>query len=100
MWASLEASKDSFISDVNEEMNRRDPRGEKLRVVVMDGERALHRRVYRIMKGVVLVLDFLHVLEIGNSSPTPLYSMTVNAAVLGAWLVVCMLLAIRLFSWE
>lgn len=63
VWASLEASKNSFISDVNEEMNRRDPRGEKLRVVVMDGERALHRRVYRLMKGIVLVLDFLHVLE-------------------------------------
>jgi hypothetical protein len=63
VWASLEAGKDSFIRDVHEEMNRRDPRGDKLRVVVTDGERALQRRVGCTMKGVLLVLDFLHVLE-------------------------------------
>jgi ABC-2 type transport system permease protein len=31
---------------------------------------------------------------------TPLHSLWLDAAVLGAWLVVCMLLAIRLFKWE
>ena len=63
VWASLEAGKDSFISQVNEEMKSRDPRGEKHHVVVTDGERALQIRVCRIIKGAVLVLDFLHVLE-------------------------------------
>lgn len=63
IWASLQASKDYFVKDVYEEMNRRDPRAEKYRVVVTDGERALQLRVGRIMKDVVLILDFLHVLE-------------------------------------
>jgi len=63
IWASLEAGKDSFISDVKEEMNRRDPRGGKLRVVLTDGEKALQHRVMRAMKGGVLVLDLVHVLE-------------------------------------
>lgn len=63
VWASLEAGKDSFIRDVAEEMNRRDPRGEKTHVVVTDGERALQRRVCYFMKGAILILDFLHVLE-------------------------------------
>ena len=31
---------------------------------------------------------------------TPLHSLWLDAAVLGAWLVVCMILAIRLFKWE
>lgn len=63
IWASLEAGKDSFISQVNEEMKRRDPGGEKKHVVVTDGERALQLRVCRVMKGAVLILDFIHVLE-------------------------------------
>jgi hypothetical protein len=63
VWASLEAGKDSFISDVKEEMERRDLGGKKLHVVLTDGEQALQHRVLRTMKGVVLVLDLLHVLE-------------------------------------
>ena len=31
---------------------------------------------------------------------TPLHSMTTDFAVLGAWLVVCLALAIRFFKWE
>ncbi len=31
---------------------------------------------------------------------TPLHSMTTNFAVLGGWLVVCLILAIRFFKWE
>ncbi len=65
MWASLQASKDWFISDVRKEMARRDPRGRKSRVVVTDGERALYgegtdkavqfvrRRALRILRGEV-----------------------------------------------
>ena len=63
VWASLEAGKDAFISDVYKEMNRRDPQCKKLRVVVTDGERALQRLVNSIMGGIILILDFLHVLE-------------------------------------
>ena len=63
VWASLAAGKDAFIGDVNQEMNRRDPKGKKTRVVVTDGERALQIRVMRMIKEAILVLDLLHVLE-------------------------------------
>ena len=63
VWASLVAGKDSFIRDVGDEMERRDAEGMKDWVVVTDGERALLYRVSRIMKNVIMVLDFLHVLE-------------------------------------
>jgi hypothetical protein len=63
VWASLQAGKDSFISDVNEEMKRRDPNSKKIHVVVTDGERALQIRVMRIIKDAILILDLLHVLE-------------------------------------
>jgi len=63
VWASLQAGKDWFISDVKKEMDRRDPRGRKSRVVVTDGERALQRRACLMMSDSVLVLDLLHVLE-------------------------------------
>ena len=62
MWASLQASKDWFISDVKEEMARRDPRGRKSRVVVTDGERALQRRACLMINDAVFVLYLLHVL--------------------------------------
>jgi hypothetical protein len=63
VWASLQAGKDSFIGDVNEEMKRRDPDSKKTHVVVTDGERALQIRVTRIIKDALLILDLLHVLE-------------------------------------
>ena len=31
---------------------------------------------------------------------TPLHSLTTDIAVLGGWLIVCMVLAIRFFRWE
>lgn len=63
VWASLEAGKDAFIKDVHAEMKRRDPSGKKVHVVVTDGERALQIRVTKTIKGAVVVLDLLHVLE-------------------------------------
>lgn len=63
VWASLVAGKDAFIQDVKKEMDRRDPRGAKIRVAVTDGERALQRRIGAAMKGIRLILDFLHALE-------------------------------------
>jgi hypothetical protein len=63
VWASLEVGKDAFISDVKEEMQRRDPKGEKIRAVVTDGERALQIRVSRIIKDAIVILDLIHALE-------------------------------------
>ena len=63
VWASLLAGKDAFISEVKEEMLRRDPRHLKSWVIVTDGERALQQRVCRSFPDVTLVLDLLHVLQ-------------------------------------
>jgi hypothetical protein len=64
VWASLKQSKDAVIDEVGAEMQRRDPKGTKKHVVVTDGERALQIRVRRRLGvSVLLVLDFLHVLE-------------------------------------
>lgn len=63
VWASLVSGKDSFISDVRAEMDRRDPDRSHTWVMVTDGERALQRRVAANFEGVTLVLDFLHVTE-------------------------------------
>lgn len=63
VWASLLAGKDAFIEDVKEEMDRRDHRTKKTRVVVTDGERALQRKVCKTMRGILLVLDFIHAME-------------------------------------
>jgi len=63
VWASLESTKDWFINDVYEEIKRRDPDGNKVHVVVTDGERALQIRVAQTMKHCTLILDLLHVLE-------------------------------------
>ena len=62
VWASLQAGKDVFIGGVSEDVKRRDLRGEKLWVVLTDGERALQIRARRDMPNAVLVLDIIHVL--------------------------------------
>jgi hypothetical protein len=63
VWASLRKSKDDVIQEVGVEMNARDPKHLKKHVVVTDGERALQHRVIEHISGVLLILDFLHVLE-------------------------------------
>jgi hypothetical protein len=64
VWASLKQSKDAVIDEVAKEMQRRDPQSKKTHVVVTDGERALQIRVRkRLGPEVLLILDFLHVLE-------------------------------------
>lgn len=64
VWASLKLSKDAVIDELAKEMQRRDPKGKKRHVVVTDGERALQIRVRkRLGLNVLLILDFLHVLE-------------------------------------
>lgn len=81
VWASLEAGKDWFISDVKREMDGRDPRGIKTRVVVTDGERALQRRACQIIKDAVLVADLLHVLEKLWTAAHALYGEGTDSAV-------------------
>jgi hypothetical protein len=63
VWASLVSGKDPFITDVHQEMMRRDPLQLMTHVVVTDGERALQHRVVRIMPNAILILDLFHVLE-------------------------------------
>lgn len=63
IWASLEEAKDTVIAAVAQEVEGRDPKREKIRVGVTDGERALQQGVLAVIAGVILVLDFLHVLE-------------------------------------
>jgi len=63
VWASLCRTKEDVIEEVAAEMVARDPNHDKQRVVVADGERALQQRVRKSMAAVLLVLDFLHVLE-------------------------------------
>lgn len=63
VWASLVSEKTTFITDVREEMLRRDPRRARSWIIVTDGERALQHRVCTLFDDVTLVLDFLHVLE-------------------------------------
>jgi hypothetical protein len=63
VWASLDKGKEAVIQEVAAEMTARDPEGTKTRVVVTDGERALQRGVGLFLPCVLLILDFLHVLE-------------------------------------
>ena len=63
VWASLLAGKDAFVQDVKAEVERRDPRRRKTRVVVADGERALQMRMAKALPGAVIVLDLIHALE-------------------------------------
>lgn len=51
-----------MIEEVLQEMTRRDPAGQKIRVAVIDGERALQIRAEKKLQ-VTLILDLLHVLD-------------------------------------
>jgi len=63
IWASLKEPKETVIAAIAQEAEGRDPKREKIRVAVTDGERALQQGVLAVIPGVILVLDFLHVLE-------------------------------------
>jgi hypothetical protein len=62
VWASLLKGKAVVIEEVAQEMQRRDPTGDKLRVALTDGERALQSQVSDKLQ-VILILDLLHALE-------------------------------------
>jgi hypothetical protein len=67
IWASLLKSKDDVITDVAEEMQRRDPQRRKIAVCVTDGEEALKTRtethLQKAFPWIILVLDIIHALE-------------------------------------
>jgi hypothetical protein len=65
VWASLKKDKDRVLSEVRAEMERRDPQRRKIWTAVCDGERALQYRIKSTFKdiAILLILDFLHVLE-------------------------------------
>ena len=60
--ATMEGKDDAF-EWVQEEVERRDPEGEKQRVCVLDGDAALWRRAVKALVGFIFILDIFHVLE-------------------------------------
>lgn len=62
VWASLTKGKSVVIEEVRQEVLRRDPDGRKTLVALIDGERALQKRVLKAMKP-TLILDLIHVLD-------------------------------------
>ena len=63
VWASLSKSKDQVLQEVAAEVQTRDPHATKKHVGVTDGERGLQMRVRKFLPFLLLILDFLHVLE-------------------------------------
>jgi len=62
VWASLTKGKTVVIEEVRQEVLRRDPAGHMTLVALIDGERALQKRVLKVMKP-TLILDLIHVLD-------------------------------------
>jgi len=62
VWTSLLKGKAAVMTEVVQEMHRRDPARQKRWMVLTDGERALQQSVTRRLRRVPLVLDFQHVL--------------------------------------
>ena len=62
VWASLTKGKSVVIEEVRQEVLRRDPDGHKTLVALIDGERALQKRVLKAMQP-TLILDLIHVLD-------------------------------------
>lgn len=56
-------AKDRIFGWLAEQVKLRNPRGRKPVVCVMDGERALWKRLLGLISGVVCILDLFHVLE-------------------------------------
>lgn len=63
VWASLAKSKDEVLQEVAAEVLARDPETKKTLVGVTDGERGLQMRMKKFLSALLLILDFLHVLE-------------------------------------
>lgn len=63
VWGSLRQSKDEFFCDLKSEIDSRDPNENKERVALVDGERALQKRIKKWLPGFIVIVDLIHVLE-------------------------------------
>ena len=63
VWGSLRQSKDEFFCEIKSETELRDPDNTKEKVALVDGERALQKRVQKWLPGFVLIVDLIHILE-------------------------------------
>jgi hypothetical protein len=63
VYGSLKQTKDEFFVALKSELESRDPTKEKDRVALVDGERALQKRVKKWLPGFTLIIDIIHVLE-------------------------------------
>jgi len=61
--ASLTKGKDLVLEEMAGEVQRRDPDHAKVKVALTDGERALQKRVRRVLPGAILILDLMHALD-------------------------------------
>jgi len=63
VWASIEKAKEDVINEVVAEMLSRDPDHSKRWIGLTDGERVLQKSLALAIPGLLLILDFIHVLE-------------------------------------
>jgi hypothetical protein len=67
VWASLKKDKDEMFDEMAAEMEKRDPRRQKLWVFLCDGEVALQQRAMAVLgplcSTLYVILDLFHVLE-------------------------------------
>ena len=62
IFASLDNDKDTVMTNLSAELERRDPDAIKTRVAITDGEKALQLRARKYLPTFTLILDLLHVL--------------------------------------
>ena len=63
VWASLEKQKKELLAEVACEVQARDPAGDKILALVVDGEKALQHGLVKVLPRGVEVLDVMHALE-------------------------------------
>jgi len=67
LWASVRKTKDEVFAEIADELERRDPNGEKTVAYVTDGEEVLRTRAEKYLRSrcpnLILVLDIIHVLD-------------------------------------
>lgn len=67
VWASVEKPSIEVIEDMFQEALRRDPKGEREWLILVDGQKAQLKQIKKVMKKLqvtaTIVLDFIHVLE-------------------------------------
>jgi hypothetical protein len=82
--ASLSKTKDELIQEMAADVEGRDPNKSKTRVAITDGERALKKRVLKLIPGAILILDLLHALGYLRTAGNLLFPEDRTAA--SAWI--------------